>query len=29
MKNKTILITGATKSLGLECVNFFLKKITR
>ena len=26
MKNKTILITGATKGLGLECVKYFLKK---
>jgi len=26
MKNKKILITGATKGLGLECVKFFLKK---
>jgi len=26
MQNKTVLITGATKGLGLECVNFFSKK---
>ena len=26
MKNKIILITGASKGLGLECVKFFLKK---
>ena len=26
MRNKKVLITGATKGLGLECVKYFLKK---
>ena len=26
MRNKKILITGATKGLGLECVKYYLKK---